>query len=147
MICLYKCNPMSISARVSVYCRLKKISQTELKTEGIGASQTISNIFNEKQQPSSEFLKRFLVLYNDINARWLLTGEGDMLIGDGKSQANVANRSTVGSMNIGSSVSSTTADNNILVENSYLKKEIKLKDQIIKDKEEQISLLKELIKK
>ncbi|MCT4636210.1 MAG: hypothetical protein N4A72_00745 [Bacteroidales bacterium] len=121
--------------------------QKDLILHDLGSPQTISNVFHGRQQPNNKFLFGFLKMFPDLDARWLITGEGDMLIGDGKSQANVANKSTVGSMNIGSSVSSTTADNNIVVENSYLKKEIKLKDQIIKDKEEQISLLKELIKK
>ena len=138
---------MEINERIREVCARKSFRQNDLVLERLGSRQTISGYWHGKQNPNFDFLKGFLKLVPELNARWLLTGEGVMFSGDVSYQTNVAHKSTVGDMNIGSSVSSVPADNNILIENNYLKKEIELKDQIIKDKNEQISLLKELIKK
>ncbi|MFW6020357.1 MAG: helix-turn-helix transcriptional regulator, partial [Bacteroidales bacterium] len=40
--------------------------------------QRIGNIVNDKNQPNSELLSQICIQYKEINARWLLTGHGDM---------------------------------------------------------------------
>lgn len=43
------------------------------------SSARVSNVFNSVNNPSYEFLQSFLSAYPNVNANWLLTGEGEML--------------------------------------------------------------------
>ena len=77
---------MSVNKRISAVCEYKKLKQSDLVSEGFGSKQTVSFIFNEKQKPSTKFLEQFLKLFSDLNARWLITGDGEMF---GEEIANV----------------------------------------------------------
>ena len=44
------------------------------------SSARVSNVFNSVNNPSYEFLQSFLSAYPNVNANWLLTGEGEMLL-------------------------------------------------------------------
>lgn len=70
---------MTINNRISEFCKYKKFKQAHLVGAGLGSKQTISHIFLGRQLPNYEFLDGFLRLFPDLNARWLITGEGDML--------------------------------------------------------------------
>ncbi|MFW6370029.1 MAG: helix-turn-helix domain-containing protein [Bacteroidota bacterium] len=42
----------------------------------------ISHILNGRNKPGAVFIEKFLQTFPDVNARWLLTGEGPMLFHD-----------------------------------------------------------------
>lgn len=67
---------MSLSARISNACKEKKVKQTDLVAIGCGSKQTVNNVYHGRQAPSAHFLEIFLKEYKDIDARWLITGEG-----------------------------------------------------------------------
>ena len=48
------------------------------KVIGLSNNTTIGRIVNEKRNPSYEVLQKIVLRFNDINAYWLLTGEGEM---------------------------------------------------------------------
>ena len=39
----------------------------------------ISHILNGRNKPGAAFIEKFLLSFPDLNARWLLTGEGEMI--------------------------------------------------------------------
>lgn len=39
----------------------------------------ISHILNGRNKPGAAFIEKFLISFPDLNARWLLTGEGEMI--------------------------------------------------------------------
>lgn len=50
----------------------------------MGTSDSVLSKINQGRTPSAELLERFSVMYPQINARWLLTGEGEMLQNEDK---------------------------------------------------------------
>jgi transcriptional regulator with XRE-family HTH domain len=48
------------------------------KKSGISES-SILNIYKANNKPSYDFIEKVLSVYEVVNARWLLTGEGEML--------------------------------------------------------------------
>ena len=65
--------------RLDEFMRIKKVSRTAL-AEQLGSSQpTISAILSGKRSLSRGMIARIGDLYPDLNTKWLLTGEGDML--------------------------------------------------------------------
>ena len=77
---------MTLSDRISKICTDRKIRQSDLVKLGCGSKQTISYIFTGKQNPSFQFLEIFLKSFSYVNARWLLTGEEDMLVEEPRAQ-------------------------------------------------------------
>lgn len=49
------------------------------KKSGISES-SILNIYKAKNKPGYDFIEKLLLIYEAINARWLITGEGSMFI-------------------------------------------------------------------
>ena len=68
---------MSINTRLKGICKNKKIKNIDLVNLGCGSQQTVSFVLNGKVKPNTEFIEIFLHTYGDVNARWLLTGEGE----------------------------------------------------------------------
>lgn len=59
------------------------------KAIGLGNNVTIGRIINEKRDPSYEVLQKIIQTFgHTINARWLVTGEGEMRIQPGMSVIN-----------------------------------------------------------
>lgn len=59
------------------------------KAIGMGNNVTIGRIINEKRDPSYEVLQKIIQTFgHTINAKWLLTGEGQMKNGAGVTVAN-----------------------------------------------------------
>lgn len=54
------------------------ISIYKLANDSGISSQTLTNNINRGVTPNSETISKILLLYKDVNARWLLTGEGEM---------------------------------------------------------------------
>ena len=53
----------------------------------------ISHILNGRNKPGANFIEKFLLTYPDLNARWLLTGKGQM------TYENIQENSTIPSNN------------------------------------------------
>jgi len=49
---------------------------------------SISHILNGRNKPGAAFLEKFLLVFPEINARWLLTGRGAMLFDNPVSTGN-----------------------------------------------------------
>ena len=70
---------MDINIRIRRFCEYNKIKQSDLVRRGIGSTQTLSNIFNNKQKPGFDVIHRFAKAYPEINLRWLILGHGEMI--------------------------------------------------------------------
>ncbi len=68
---------MDISGRLREFCKNNKIKNIDLVNAGCGSQQTVSFVLTGKQKPNSQFLEAFLMAYKNVEARWLLTGEGE----------------------------------------------------------------------
>jgi len=56
----------------------KSISAGELASLLEVQRSNISHILNGRNMPGAAFIEKFLVCFPDLNARWLLTGKGEM---------------------------------------------------------------------
>lgn len=57
----------------------KGISAGELATLLDVQRSNISHILNGRNMPGASFIEKFLISFPDLNARWLLTGIGEMI--------------------------------------------------------------------
>ncbi len=71
---------MSVSERIKKLGEVKNFKQSDLIYHKIACKQTINTVWHGKSMPSYQFLESLLKLYPDINARWLITGIGDMYL-------------------------------------------------------------------
>lgn len=72
---------MTINQRVKEYLDFKNVSYAELGRMIISKRGDVSSWFNEKSMveiPPKKVLE-IIKVYKDLNARWLITGEGEML--------------------------------------------------------------------
>ena len=106
----------TINQRLTEYCGKRGIKQVDLVVAGYASKQTISWIWNGRTKPGCEFLERFIAKYTEINARWLLTGEGEM----------------------------EDQSSNAVIE--YLEKKVTEKENLILDLNKEINALKEELK-
>jgi transcriptional regulator with XRE-family HTH domain len=70
---------MSINTRVSKTRKILKLTQQEFADVMNISRQSVNNIENNRHVPGSDLIAKILDKFPQINARWLLTGEGDML--------------------------------------------------------------------
>ena len=78
----------SIIERISAVINYTRLTQRKF-SEKINVPQTtISNLFSRGSQPSISLVNSISVTYPEINTKWLLTGEGEMLK-DGNLENNV----------------------------------------------------------
>jgi transcriptional regulator with XRE-family HTH domain len=67
--------------RIKKFTDYKGVTAGELaEITGVQRSN-ISHIYNGRNKPGAQFIEKFLLAFPEINARWLLTGEGSMLVG------------------------------------------------------------------
>jgi transcriptional regulator with XRE-family HTH domain len=66
--------------RIKKYMDYKSISAGELAIQLEVQRSNISHVLNGRNMPGAAFIEKLLLSYPDINARWLLTGKGDMLM-------------------------------------------------------------------
>jgi len=64
--------------RIQEYMIHKNINAGELAHSLDVQRSNISHILNGRNKPSAAFIEKMLTVYPDLNARWLLTGEGNM---------------------------------------------------------------------
>ena len=69
--------------RIKKYMEYKNISAGELATQLEVQRSNISHVLNGRNMPGAAFIEKLLLCFPDLNARWLLTGSGEMLM-DGK---------------------------------------------------------------
>ena len=58
----------------------KNISAGELATQLEVQRSNISHVLNGRNMPGAAFIEKLLLSFPDLNARWLLTGSGEMLM-------------------------------------------------------------------
>ena len=58
----------------------KSISAGELATQLEVQRSNISHVLNGRNMPGAAFIEKLLLSFPDLNARWLLTGNGEMLM-------------------------------------------------------------------
>lgn len=66
--------------RIKKFIDYKGVTAGELAEITEVQRSNISHIFNGRNKPGAQFIEKFLLAFPEINARWLLTGEGSMLI-------------------------------------------------------------------
>jgi hypothetical protein len=71
---------MTLNERISKVCEDKKVSQISLVNLGCGSKQTVNSVLHGRQAPNSNFLEVFLTNFKDVKARWLMTGEEEILL-------------------------------------------------------------------
>jgi hypothetical protein len=59
----------------------KKINQADLSRAILCKPQLVNNWFTKAEPISDRMIVRMIEYYKDLNARWLITGEGEMLEG------------------------------------------------------------------
>jgi transcriptional regulator with XRE-family HTH domain len=64
--------------RIKNYMEYKGISAGELATLLDVQRSNISHILNGRNMPGASFIEKLLISFPDLNARWLLTGVGEM---------------------------------------------------------------------
>ncbi len=64
--------------RIQEYMNYKNINAGELATSLDVQRSNISHILNGRNKPSAAFIEKMLTVFPDLNARWLLTGDGNM---------------------------------------------------------------------
>lgn len=69
---------MSIHQQVKLFIETNRISRTEFALRIRTNTTTVGNIVNGKNNPSAEILRNMVMAYPNINANWLLTGDGPM---------------------------------------------------------------------
>jgi len=57
----------------------KNINAGELAVKLEVQRSNISHILNGRNKPSAAFIEKMLIVFPDLDARWLLTGQGDMV--------------------------------------------------------------------
>lgn len=70
--------------RIKQFIDYKGISAGDLATLLEVQRSNISHILNGRNKPGASLIEKMLKVFPDINARWLLTGEGAMLEGEAK---------------------------------------------------------------
>lgn len=71
---------MNLSERLKMFIETKGISQYRLAKESNLGQATVSYIFLKNQPVKSDTLEKILSAYPELNANWLLTGRGEMLL-------------------------------------------------------------------
>lgn len=67
--------------RIQKFIDYKNISPGELADILEVQRSNISHILNGRNKPGASFIEKFLLAFPNVNARWLFTGEGNMIMG------------------------------------------------------------------
>lgn len=72
--------------RIRKFMDYKGISPSEL-ADAIGVQRSnVTHVLKARNKPSFQFIEKLLQIYPEINAKWLLLGEGNMIEGTAKSR-------------------------------------------------------------
>ena len=68
-----------MKTRIRTFMDYKSITPVEL-ADLVGVQRSnVSHILNGRNKPGALFIEKFLLAFPEISARWLLTGEGEMI--------------------------------------------------------------------
>ncbi len=81
--------------RISRFIDCKNITPGELAEMLEVQRSNISHILNGRNKPGAAFIQKFLNVFPDVNARWLLTGAGEMFFETEKLPDNKSDASQV----------------------------------------------------
>lgn len=72
--------------RIRKFMDYKGISPSEL-ADAIGVQRSnVTHVLKARNKPSFQFIEKLLQIYPEINAKWLLLGEGNMIEGTAQSR-------------------------------------------------------------
>jgi transcriptional regulator with XRE-family HTH domain len=87
-----KCNQLHLFDKPKINTLMKERIQKLIDYKGISPGDlaellgvqrsNISHILNGRNKPGAVFIEKFLLAFPMVNARWLFTGEGTMIIGE-----------------------------------------------------------------
>ena len=66
--------------RIKKYIDYKGVTAGELAVILDVQRSNISHILNGRNMPGAAFIEKLLLKFPDLDARWLLTGEGEMIV-------------------------------------------------------------------
>jgi transcriptional regulator with XRE-family HTH domain len=66
--------------RIKKYIDYKGVTAGELAVILDVQRSNISHILNGRNMPGAAFIEKLLIKFTDLDARWLLTGEGEMIV-------------------------------------------------------------------
>ncbi len=75
--------------RIKQFIEYKGISAGELAVVLDVQRSNISHILNGRNKPGAVFIEKLLLKFPDLNARWLLTGNGNMCEGKSENSSEV----------------------------------------------------------
>lgn len=75
--------------RIKQYIDYKGITAGDLAVMLEVQRSNISHILNGRNKPGAALIEKLLLVFPDLNARWLLTGKGDMIEGGTESSKTV----------------------------------------------------------
>ncbi|MFK5855413.1 MAG: helix-turn-helix transcriptional regulator [Bacteroidota bacterium] len=82
----------SVSHRIKLIIKHFGLTKNSFsKAIGMTNNVTIGRIVNEERSPSYEILEKIIQTYGSIDARWLITGFGEMVTGYSSSASFAAN--------------------------------------------------------
>lgn len=81
--------------RIKQYMDYKSVSAGDLSSLLEVQRSNISHILNGRNKPGASFIEKLLLTFPDLNARWLMTGEGEMLDGVKGTVIEIVNESLV----------------------------------------------------
>lgn len=65
--------------RIKKFMDYKALNAADL-ADTIGVQRSnVSHVVNGRNNPSSSFIEKLLLTFPELNARWLITGEGEMV--------------------------------------------------------------------
>ena len=85
--------------RIKQYMDYKSISAGELSSLLDVQRSNISHILNGRNKPGASFIEKLLLSFPDLNARWLLTGDGEMLENKATVDTKAATQQMLGTVN------------------------------------------------
>lgn len=136
---------MSINERIKELIKLEKNLGAFSKKIG-QYSGTISNMINRGTKPSATVLEAIAKTYSNLNARWLLTGNGQMWLTKEGNIIGNNNQVISGHGVVGGSYNINTTNEELIAlreQNKSLQEQLKLKNEQLQLKDELIQLLKE----
>ncbi|PTN09333.1 helix-turn-helix domain-containing protein [Mangrovibacterium marinum] len=72
--------------RIRQFMDSKGLSSSEL-ADSIGVQRSnVTHVLQGRNKPGFLFISKLLETYPDVNAKWLITGQGEMLIGEPKKE-------------------------------------------------------------
>ena len=81
--------------RIKQYMDYKSVSAGDLSNLLEVQRSNISHILNGRNKPGASFIEKLLLTFSDLNARWLMTGEGEMLDGVKEPEKEIIKESPV----------------------------------------------------